>query len=296
MNLTEEIWKVVVPHTSSLGEGPVWDISKKLLYWVDILENEIHWFSPVQGTHHTHRLDQMVGAIAFNSTGGLIAALENGFALVDIEKDCQKMIASPEVHLPDNRFNDGKCDPAGRFWAGTMSISGEPGAGNLYVVEKDLSVSTKIENVSCSNGLAWSLDNKTFYFIDTPTRQVAAYDYDIKTGNITNRRIVINTPDKDGYPDGMTIDSEGMLWIAFFDGWKVARWNPYTGEMLLSVYLPVSKITSCTFGGETLADIYITSAKEGLSEMELKYQPLAGSLFVIENSGFKGQGSYEFKG
>ena len=199
------------------------------------------------------------------------------------------------MHLPGNRFNDGKCDPAGRFWAGTMSISNMPCAGSLYVLEKDGTVKTKITGVTCSNGMAWSPDDKTLYYIDTPTRQVVAYKYDTKNGDITDGRVAISIPEEKGSPDGMTIDTEGMLWIALWDGWKVIRYNPYTSEQLYEVTLPVSRVTSCVFGGDDMDDLYITSAREGLSDSDLKEQPLAGSLFVIRKSGFEAD-AFEYDG
>jgi sugar lactone lactonase YvrE len=204
------------------------------------------------------------------------------------------MISNPEPQLPGNRFNDGKCDPAGRFWAGTMSHTDEPEKGSLYLLGKDLSVTKKIEAVSISNGLAWSPDHKTFYYIDTPTKKVAAFHFDNTNGKIEDKRYIIQFLNNEGTPDGMTIDSEGMLWIAHWDGWQISRWNPVTGEKLKSILLPVSRVTSCCFGGKNLDDLYITSASTGLSDDQLKKEPLAGSLFVIKNTGFNGLPAFEF--
>jgi len=289
-------WEVVSGHVSQLGEGPVWDAVTKSILWVDIQQCEIHHFSPERNEHKTFHTGSMISAVAVRESGGFIAALQNGFAVIDMERGTIQSIVDPEATIKANRFNDGKCDPAGRFWAGTMSVMGHPGAGSLYALEPDLSVSLKIKGVSCSNGMAWSPDHRTFYYIDTPTGQVVAYDYNITDGSIFNKRVIITIPKKEGYPDGMTIDTEGMLWIAYWNGWKVARWNPYTGQLLQSISLPVSKVTSCTFGGNQLEDLYITSAKLGLSENELKEQPLAGSLFVIKNTGFAGLAAFFFKG
>jgi sugar lactone lactonase YvrE len=204
------------------------------------------------------------------------------------------MIANPEGHLPNNRFNDGKCDPAGRFWAGTMSINEEPNTGNVYMLGVDLSFEKKISGVSISNGMAWSADQRTFYYIDTPSFEVAAYSYDKTTGNISNKTTIMKILKEEGNPDGMTIDNEGMLWIAHWDGWQITRRDPQTGEKLLQISLPVSRVTSCCFGGENFADLYITSAREGLSDEDLQKQPLAGSLFVIRNCGYKGIPGFEF--
>ena len=287
-------WETVTNSISELGEGPVWDANSRRIIWIDISKGDIHQYDPHKKEQQTFHIDQKIGSVALKKSGGLIAALQHGFASIDIEQKKIKMIADPEADLPDNRFNDGKCDPAGRFWAGTMSDSGKEKAGSLYTMEKDLSIVRKISEVGCSNGLAWSSDHSTFYFIDTPTKQVAAYDYDIATGNINNRRIVVTIPDGDGLPDGMTIDSEGMLWIALWGGWKVQRWNPHTGKLLDHILLPVSQVTCCTFGGETFNDLYITSAKEGLADDERKKQPLAGSLFVVKNCGYTGLPAVSF--
>lgn len=285
----------VVEHKCLLGEGPVWDAQRNMIYWVDILNGEIHEFSLEKKTHKTIPVHQMIGAVAICTNGNFIAALQNGFAFIDRISGKIKIIEDPESHLTGNRFNDGKCDPVGRFWAGTMPLKDEPNMGNVYSIKNDLKPAKKIEGVSISNGMAWSLDHQTFYYIDTPTLEITSYDYEKNTGHISNKRVVIKIAEEDGYPDGMTIDSEGMLWVAHWDGWQVTRWNPGSGEKLYSIKLPVSRVTSCTFGGEGLNDLYITSAKIGLTEDELKEQPLAGSLFVVHNCGFKGMPAFEFE-
>ena len=293
INTTAE---VLVAHTCLLGEGPVWNRAEQCILWLDVLRGQIHSYYPETKTHKTFNVNRMVGAVVIRRAGGLLAALQDGFALINTNYNTVIPIADPEAQLPGNRFNDGKCDPAGRFWAGTMSLTEAPNAGSLYVLEPNLSVSKKIEGTTISNGMAWSPDNSTFYYIDTPTMQVVAYDYNTATGEISNKRVAIQVADEEGYPDGMTIDTEGMLWIAHWDGWQVARWNPNTGEKLLSIPLPVARVSCCTFGGETYEDLYITTAKKELSEKELKEQPLAGALFIVRNCGFKGMAPFEFKG
>lgn len=278
-----------------LGEGPVWDQTRKQVYWVDIPEGHIHQFSTTTGAHHIIPVHQMIGAVALCKDGSLVAALQHGFALIDHETGDIKMINDPEQHLPDNRFNDGKCDPAGRFWAGTLSFPEDSPVGSLYMLSNDLTVLKKAEGITVSNGLAWSLDHQTFYYIDTPTFEVRAYDFDKGSGNISNKKTIIEVPKEDGFPDGMTIDNEGMLWIAHWGGWQLTRWDPQSGEKIFSIPMPVAKVTSCTFGGENLGDLYITSARKDLTEEELRKQPLAGSLFVIRDCGFTGVGVFEFQ-
>lgn len=259
----QKSWELVLDHACLLGEGPVWDPIKQNILWLDIFKKEIHQFSPATKRHNVMDTGQMVGAIAFRASGGVIAALHHGFAAIDLEKETVHLLSDPEPHLPANRFNDGKCDPAGRFWAGTMDNITESGdLGNLYSLNKDQSVTLRYAGVSVSNGLAWSGDKKTMYYIDSPTRQVMAFDFDLESGDISNKQIVIEMTEADGYPDGMTIDSEGMLWIAHWSGWKVTRWDPRAGKLLTTIAMPTAHISSCTFGGEMLEDLYITSAKK----------------------------------
>jgi sugar lactone lactonase YvrE len=286
--------ETVIQHKCLLGEGPVWDDKRKAICWVDILNGEIHEYSLQSGRHKTIAVGQMVGAAVICRDGNFLTALRNGFAFVDRESGVVEMITDPESDIPGNRFNDGKCGPDGRFWAGTMSHTDEPGKGSFYRFDHDHSVHKILGNVSISNGMAWSAGHKTFYYIDTPTFTVAAFDYDENAGEISRKRTAINVPQEDGSPDGMTIDSQGMLWIAHWDGWQITRWDPNTGEKLLAVAMPAARITSCAFGGDDLGDLYITSARNGLSETELAKQPLAGSLFVIKNIGYNGLPAFEF--
>lgn len=294
LNKTYLVEPVLKEQTSLLGEGPVWDPHRQVIWWIDILNGKIHEYSPALKTHRAIWVGQMIGSIALCTTGNFIAALQHGFAFIDRATGVVKMIADPEQHLEGNRFNEGKCDPAGRFWAGTMALSETPGAGSLYVLQKDLQPKKMIADVSISNGMAWSVDHNTFYYIDSPTKEVVAYDYEKSNGHLSNKRTVIKIADEEGFPDGMTMDTEGMLWIGHWNGWQVARWNPFTGEKLFQIKMPVAKVTSCAFGGERLEDLYITTAKVDLTEAELKIQPLAGSLFVVRNCGYTGMPAFEF--
>jgi sugar lactone lactonase YvrE len=286
--------EVAVNHSSFLGEGPVWDARTKTLLWVDILQGDIHEFNLATALHRTFNTGQMVGAVTICSNGNLLAALKGGLSIIDRQSNEIKTFSHPESHLPANRFNDGKCDPAGRFWIGTMAIDELPAAGSLYMLDK-VDISKKIDGVTISNGMAWSADHKTFYYIDTPTSSIVAYDFDKDNGHISNKRTVFIIDKKDGYPDGMTIDNKGMLWVAHWSGWQVSRWNPLTGKKIFSLPMPVANVTSCTFGGEGLDDLYITTARKDLSPDELERQPLAGNLFVWKNSGYKGTPAFEYK-
>jgi sugar lactone lactonase YvrE len=283
----------VTGHKCLLGESPLWDHHKKMIVWIDILRGEIHEYIPDKKLHRTLSVGEFVGSVGLCRGGDLIAALHSGFGIINRSTGAIKKIASPEDDL-DNRFNDGKCDPAGRYYAGTMSMSKQLGKGSFYKLEKDGSVRKILTRLSIPNGMAWSIDHCTFYHIDTPTSQICAYDYDISTGSISNRRAIITIPPGEGPPDGMTIDADGMLWIAHWNGGKISRWNPGTGNQILSILLPVSNVTSLTFGGDDFSDIYITSATASLNEEQVKQQPLAGSIFLIKQSGFRGLKTFEF--
>ncbi len=283
---------------SKLGEGPVWDHRQQKLYWVDIEGFALHVYDPATHTDRTIDVGQFIGAIALRASGGLVAALKSGFATFDVTTEKFTPLADAESHLPGNRFNDGKSDPAGRFWAGSLFIDEDKGKGkgNLYCLNADHSVQLKVPGVSISNGLAWSGDAKTMYYIDTVAECVVAYDYNHATGDIANPRRVIEVQgNAQGYPDGMTIDADDMLWIAHWDGGKVRRWNPHTGAIIGEISLPVSRPTSCVFGGKDFDTLYITSASTRLSAERLASQPLAGSLFVCR-PGVSGLPMDEFAG
>ncbi|MEO8711054.1 MAG: SMP-30/gluconolactonase/LRE family protein, partial [Parafilimonas sp.] len=272
--------EIVLDQICELGEGPVWDAENQRILWLDIIRGKIHQYDINTKIHKDFSVGEMVGCIAARESGGFIAGLESGIAFIDIEKNSVRHIVNPEEGL-DNRFNDGKCDAAGRFWVGTMALSEEENNGNLYVMETDLFITKKIENVSISNGIAWNADNTIMYYINTPTNYVFAFDYSLETGDINNQRVVIDLTHESGFADGMTIDEEGMLWIAFYDGWRVARYDPHTGNLLQQIELPAANVTCCTFGGADFNDLYITTASKEMSDEDLQKQPDAGKLFVV---------------
>jgi sugar lactone lactonase YvrE len=287
--------ELILDARAELGEGALWDARRQVLYWVDILKNALHVYDPLAQTDRVIDVGQYVGTVVPRRAGGVMLALQHGFASLDLETEELHLIHDPEPHLPGNRFNDGKCDPAGRFWAGTMALDFTPKAGSLYCMEPDLSVRQVLRDVTISNGIVWSLDRATMYYIDTPTRQVDAFDYDVETGQIGNRRVVVRVPEAMGSPDGMAIDREGMLWVAQWEGYGVSRWDPATGRLLQRVDLPVGQVTSCAFGGENLNQLYITTGRVELSAEQLKAQPLAGGLFWAE-VGVTGPPAFEFAG
>lgn len=287
--------ELVLDAQAVLGEGPLWHAPSQRLYWVDINRHEVHVFNPADGSDRAIDVGQKVGTVVARRSGGLILALHHGLATLDLETEQVDILCDPEADLPDNRFNDGKCDPAGRFWAGTMSLTRTPRAANLWRLDPDFSVHCMLDGVTTSNGIVWSLDRRTMYYIDTPTREVAAFDYEVETGHIANRRTVVHFPEGAGSPDGMAIDARGMLWIAHFRGGQVSCWDSRDGTMLRTIDIPVSKVTACAFGGPNLDELYITTARVDLTEEELSDQPHAGGLFRVR-PGVPGVESFEFAG
>jgi sugar lactone lactonase YvrE len=273
---------VVIDARAELGEGPCWDAATCTLYWVDLSAGKLHRYDTSSCTDQIYDIGQPLGAVAVRKGGGLVLALRHGFHLFDTSTGELTLIVDPEADLDDNRFNDGKCDPAGRFWAGTMSLTGKKHAGTLYRLDPDHSVHPMLSGLSISNGLGWSPDHTVMYVIDSEERHVLAFDYDIHTGNIANPRTIIVFREDDGLPDGMAVDSLGMLWIAHWGGFQVSRWNPNTGERLTSIPVPAKYVTSCTFGGPEERHLYITTARAGMTDADLQQYPLAGSVFRIE--------------
>lgn len=273
---------LILDAQATLGEGPIWDARENVLWWIDINECRLHRFDPATKNNTTYDIGQRVGTVVPRASGGLMLAVQNGFAAYDPATQQLAMIADPEAHLPTNRFNDGKCDPAGRFWAGTLQlVEKDMTAGSLYCLYPDGRIERRVSEVGISNGIVWTSDKKTMYFIDSPTRRVDAFDYDNATGEIRNRRTAIALPEGIGYPDGMSIDAEDKLWVALWAGWGVARFDPLTGELLDKIDVQASQVTACAFGGPELKDLYITTARRDLNSTALNDQPAAGGLFHV---------------
>ena len=272
---------IVFDGRATLGEGPVWDAEQQWLVWLDILPGLVHRFDPAAGTDHVLRVGKPVGSAGLRRDGGLVLAVEDGFALLDPGWQRLVQVAVVEHPGPRARFNEGKCDPAGRFLAGTMAYDLTPGAGSVYRLGADLAVTKLLHGVTISNGLAWTTDGATLYYIDSPTQGVDAFDYDAETGRLGNRRRVVDIPAAAGQPDGMTLDTDGCLWVALYGGSAVRRYTP-DGRLDTVLPFPASNITCPAFGGPGLGVLYVTSARDGLSERELAAQPHAGALFAAE--------------
>jgi sugar lactone lactonase YvrE len=278
-----------------LGEGPVWHPRHHRLLWVDIEGHAVHDTDTSTRQDVVIPVGEQVGCIAPAGGRLLVMGLRSGFAALDLETRRRVHVIDPELHLPDNRFNDGKCDPAGRFWAGTMAVSEAPGRGSLYCLGSTLTVSCRAPGVSISNGLAWSRDAKTMYYVDSPERSVVAYDFDLASGAIERPRTVYEVPEGWGFPDGMTIDADGCLWVALWDGFRVVRVDPAIGQVIDQIEMPVARPTSCAFGGAALDELYITSASINLTDEQRAAQPHAGGVFVCR-PGVTGTPTIEFGG
>ena len=269
------------------GEGPVW--WHGALYFVDIEGHRVHCYDPTDGGEYTWEIGQRVGTVVPRQSGGLVIAGDHGLAFLDESTGSVTPIADPERDKPENRFNDGKCSPDGRFFAGTISLVKKNGDARLYRLDPDLSLHEAFGPVTNSNGIAWSVDGATVYYIDTPRLEVLAFDY--QDGLLRNMRSVISTKDIDASPDGMAIDSAGNLWIAFCHGGCVVCYDPTTGAELRRVEIPCLETTACAFGGENLDDLYVTTGVHRTVTEEH-----AGRLWVIRGLGVKGLPADAFAG
>ncbi len=261
-----------------LGEGPVWRADANDLIWVDIERAKVCCFNPSTGQNKSWDVGEKVGLAVPSRKGDLILGTTVGLARLDINSGDVSPIIDPEKDFPNNRFNDGKVDPEGRLWAGTMGLDEAPNVGSLYRLNRNLSTDKLFDNVSISNGMAWTADQKSFYYIDSPTRQIAIFDCDMDLGVVSNRRVAFELPEGMGYPDGMCIDNDGMLWVALWQGWGVARFDP-SGELLCKIDIPVERVTSCCFGGDNWDELFITTASRDLDEAGSLKQPQAGGIF-----------------
>lgn len=273
--------EIALAACATLGEGALWDHHTATLLWVDILEKRVMRFDPRTGRNQVLQLDTLVGTVVPTERGALLVAVREGLARLDPSTGQLSGLVTPPGHDPQKvRFNDGKCDALGRLWAGSMALDESPGQGALYSLDVSGTLQQHLSRVSISNGLAWNADSTRMYYVDTPRRIVDAFDFDLASGQISGRRTAIEFTPADGYPDGMTIDVEGLLWVAMWGGSAVLRCDPSSGRILERVAFPASHITSCAFGGPNRDTLYVTSARVGLSEEKLAREPHAGALFA----------------
>ena len=277
-------------YSCELGEGPFWDSKRSRLHWVDIIGKKIISQNLDGSNIHALEVDGNPGCVVLSDDGTMVAGVDNQISSLDGGGNLLKVLADTKEGS-GLRFNDGKCDPSGRFWVGSMDRKEKNKLGSLYSWNSIEGLVNREQGVTVSNGMGWSPDNSLFYYIDSPTREVSVYDFDLSTGRINNKRRFISFSEEDGFPDGMTIDNEGRLWIAFWGGSKIMCVNPDSKAIEEVVSFPVSKITSCAFGGEKMDQLFITSAKVQVNE---KDEPMAGKTFVV-SLGVKGLPSFNLK-
>ena len=273
-----ERFEVALVGDAILGETPVWDPVDKVLYWVDIVGEEVHRYDPSDGTDSRFNAGASVGCVALANTGLIFAA---GSQIIQSDVVGARRVASNEIFSDRRvRFNDGRVDPSGRFYVGTMDLSERDPLGALYCFRSDGAPSKVLDSLVVSNGLDFSDDGSVLYHIDSPKRIVKSYGVDATDGHLSHPRILFEIAESLGEPDGLVIDAQGCLWISMWGGGKVIRFDS-RGSILDSVALPVSQPTGITFGGTGLDELYVCSAREGLDAEQLAKEPLAGSIFRI---------------
>jgi len=280
----------IVEAGCELGESPVYDDRERTLFWIDGTRGLIYRYVPAVGALDTIRVPYAIGCIALRCAGGLVLGMESSFWVLEPDGTLRHLAALPAAEsLP---INDGKCDPQGRFWAGTVAVD-DTHLGSLYRLDPPNHVTPVLSDVMLSNGLGWSPSGRLFYYVDTPTARVDQFEV-ADAGTLSNRRPLAAIPPSIGVPDGLAVDVEGGIWVAIWGGGAVHRYLP-SGELDRIVTVAASQTSSCTFGGPDLSDLYITTAREDLSESELLSQPLAGALFRC-NVGIPGLPTNRFAG
>lgn len=277
-----------------LGEGPIWDDRVGRLLFVDIDGHQVHAFDPRSGAHETCDTGDYVSAVALAEAGGYAVTLQHDIAWFDFERGIRDRPVSVEPDRADTRFNDGYVDPRGRLWAGTLSLKKQPARGALYLIDMHAGpqVTRMLDGVTTSNGIDWSPDERLMYYVDTGTRRIDVFDFDVAAASIANRRTFVAIPESEGKPDGLIVDEDGCIWVALWQGSAVRRYTP-AGALDMQIDLPVSCPTKCAFGGAALDELYITSAKTALSEAQREDEPHAGSLFVAR-PGVRGRAPNRF--
>jgi len=278
---------------AQLGEGPIW--VKDRLYWIDIIGRRLHAWTPLTRSRQTWQLANTPGTVVPRARGGLLIADDQGFTCFDPETGTQSHLATPPGFSKTGRMNDGKCDPAGRFWGGTMPLEWGEDSGLLYRLDASHKSDVMLTGIQCSNGIAWSGDKSRMFYIDTPTRCIDAFDYDHESGSISNRRTVVHIKDGKGMPDGMAIDSEDRLWVGMWDGSSVRCYDPDKGKEIERIEVPALNVTACAFGGQHLDELYITTARVECDVDDLERFPECGSLFMCK-PGVRGVDAHAFAG
>lgn len=269
---------------NDLGEGIIWSSAENAILWTDILGKQFWRFDPLTRKAAAQSLSERLCCFASLGEGRLIAGFASGLARYDLKSGQREVIAALESDQPTTRLNDGKLDRQGRLVFGTMDegLEGPKPLGHVWSYDGQ-TPRILFGDVKISNSICFSPDGRLMYFADTPARRIDVFDYDIDTGTPSNRRVFVELKNDAGYPDGSTVDAQGYLWNAEWDGGRVVRYDP-NGRIDRVISLPVPNVTCCAFGGPTLSDLYITTARVGLSAEALAAAPLSGSLFVVPNA------------
>lgn len=281
--------EVALELDAGLGESPVWDVDRQILHLVDIFARKIHQFDVASGTVKSIAIEGVPGALALRRDGGYIGGIDLNFATIEPD-GAVTPIAMVSV---GDRMNDGKCDPRGRFIAGTMDNQQRRGAAALYQLEVDGTVRQLLSDVTLSNGLDWNLTGDRFYHTDTTLERINVYDYDLDTGQLGEGQVFADLKDAPGRPDGLTVDAEGGLWVAVARAGRVHHYDR-RGRLTEVIEFPTPMVTSCAFGGSNLDRLYVTSSRALLAEPQRAHDPLAGSVFVVEDLRVQGQPPHRY--
>ncbi len=277
-NLKAELFYKV---NARLGEGPIWNHLTNELYWVDIEGKTLNFLNTSTKINRGISMPSHIGTVVPIDSSKAMVALMSGAYILDIQTEELTWFASVDSTNLGTRLNDGKCDPAGRFWVGSMHWDTTDPIGGLFTVDGEGGVEQKLDGITVSNGIVWTADQKTMYYIDSNTGTIQGFDYDVSSGAISNGRTVVTIEETTGILDGMAIDEECMLWVGLWNGDAVLRFNPKTGEQLQRVDVPAHNVTACAFGGENLDTLFITTARDDMTEKELEKYPDAGSVFAV---------------
>ena len=296
-NLLERLRELEYKIESQLGEGAIWNHQTQELYWVDIEGKQLHIYDPSTKTNRSISTQSRIGTVVPYNQNQAVIALEDGIYRINVQTGATRLLSDIESDMPENRFNDGKCDPIGNLWVGSMHFNQSEPNASLYRINTRGFTTKMKDSITISNGIVWTSDAKTMYYIDTPTAVIKAFDFDVATATISNERVAVEVSPEDGYPDGMAIDENDMLWVGLWNGNAVAQYDPKSGELISKIEVPAHNVTACAFGGENLDILYITTARLDMTQEELDQKPLSGSIFKVNpgvkglKSSFFGQGS-----
>lgn len=290
---TREV-SLVYKASSQLGEGAFWNHKTQELYWVDILSKQLHIYNPETKMNTSFEMPSRIGTVVPQTDSTAVVALDDGIYIQNLKNGALTRLSNVEAEVTENRFNDGKADPNGNLWVGSMHLAEKEALAKLYKVAPNGTTTAMLDSITISNGIVWSKDAKTMYYIDTPTAKIRAFDFDSSSSSISNERVAVEVPTSLGFPDGMAIDENDNLWVGMWNGNAVLCFNPKTGEVIDKIEIPAHNVTSCAFGGPDFDTLYITSATVDMTDQEKEEYPMAGSVFKVK-PGVKGVPSAFFE-